>query len=80
MAINIPQLVASLEAEYLANVTKLGGMKASDYSSMGRSENFSTARSSLTERQKVIEQTLAGLGYPIGTLSEPFVIRSGVRA
>ncbi len=72
MAINLAALVAALESEYVANLGKLAVMPAADVSSAGRSISTTGIRKLLTDRQKEIEQTLAGLGSPIGTLSVPF--------
>ena len=80
MAINTTSLIAIYEAEYLALATKLAALPAADVASMGRSISSSGAREALSKRAEWLEKKLAQLGAPVGTINEPFVIRSGVRA
>ncbi len=80
MAINTATVVASLEAEYTANLTKIAALPAADVSSMGRSISSGSARDALNKRQREIEKTLAQLGSPIGTIDVPFALRSRVKA
>jgi len=79
VAINVATIVASLEAEYVSNLSKLAALPAADVSSMGRSINSGSARDALQKRQREIETTLAQLGSPIGTIGMPFVTVSRVR-
>lgn len=79
MAINVATIVASLEAEYLANITKLAALPAADVSSLGRSISSGSARDAIQRRQREIETTLAQLGSPIGEIGMPFVSVSRVR-
>ena len=79
MAVSVASVIASLEAEYTANLTKLAALEGLDVSEEGRSINYSGARDSLTKRQREIEQTLAQLGAPIGTINEPFIVVSRAR-
>ena len=79
MAINTATVIASLEAEYTANLTKLAALPAADVSSLGRSISSGSARDALTKRQREIEKTLAQLGAPIGDIDVPFVGVSRIR-
>lgn len=79
MALSVTTIVATLEAEYTANLTKLANLTALDVSDQGRSVNNSAARASLQLRQREIEKTLAQLGSPVGTIDVPFVSISKVR-
>lgn len=79
MALDVATIVATLEAEYTANLTKLSNLSALDVSDQGRSVNNSASRESLNKRQREIEKTLAQLGSPVGTIDVPFVSISKVR-
>jgi len=79
VAIDTATIIASLESEYTANLTKLAALPAADVSSMGRSINSGSARDALQKRQREIETTLAQLGAPIGTIGQPFVTVSRIR-
>lgn len=78
MAISTASVVELLEAEYLANLTKLRDLPGLYVQSeQGRSLNsVDSLRDSLTRRQREIEKTLAQLGSPIGGIEEPFDIRA----
>jgi hypothetical protein len=83
MAINVTSLIASLEAEYLANETKLAALPAPGFSLDGLSISPDSSRDSLTKRQQEIAKLLAGLGAPIGGvngLGMPFRVGSTWRA
>lgn len=80
MAIDLGKLVAGLEAEYLSLQGQLATLPAvGSYSLDGLSVSAGGAHESIMKRMVEIEQKLAGLGFPIGTLSQPFQVVGRLR-